>query len=244
MVAYYGNYSIIFDKLLFLSGNIFNSISASIGNLIAENNKEKIFQTYWELFSIRFIFTSIIAFSLYVSMPYFISFWLGPKYILTHTVFLLMVISLFFDQIRSITDQFLFGYGLFYDVWASILEAVVSISVSIVCGYCWGLEGVICGNISSNVFIAQIWKPIFLFRKGFNMKPKYYYTNLIIYVVLLCISLYISLYLINNSLISFVFYVLICVAVFGFILISFLLLFTSGTRNIFRRIFNLKIFVR
>lgn len=82
------------------------------------------------------------------------------------------------------------------------------------------------------------------------MKPKYYYTNLIIYVVLLCISLYISLYLINNiltspnSLISFVFYVLICVAVFGFILISFLLLFTSGTRNIFRRIFNLKIFVR
>lgn len=250
MVAYYGNYSIIFDKLLLLSGNIFNSISASIGNLIAENNKEKIFQTYWELFSIRFIFTSIIAFSLYVSMPYFISFWLGPKYILTHTVFLLMVISLFFDQIRSITDQFLFGYGLFYDVWASILEAVVSISVSIVCGYCWGLEGVICGNISSNVFIAQIWKPIFLFRKGFNMKPKYYYTNLIIYVVLLCISLYISLYLINNiltspnSLISFVFYVLICVAVFGFILISFLLLFTSGTRNIFRRIFNLKIFVR
>ena len=77
MVAYYGNYSIIFNKLLLLSGNIFNSVSASIGNLISENNKGKILKVYWELFSLRFVFTSILAFSLYMLIPAFITIWLG-----------------------------------------------------------------------------------------------------------------------------------------------------------------------
>lgn len=250
MVAYYGNYSIIFDKLLILSGNVFNSISASIGNLIAENNEKKILKTYWELFSLRFIATSIIAFSLYVLLPYFIIFWLGDKYLLSHTILLLMVISLFFDQIRSITDQFLFGYGLFYDVWASILETVISISVSIGCGYYWGIEGVICGNICSNIIIAQVWKPIFLFRKGFNQKLKKYYINIVIYLIILISSSCLSLYTVGNILvppsdiISLLFYAFISISIFGIILIIFLFLCTRGTRDSFIRIFKIKIIER
>lgn len=54
-VAYYGNYTIIIDKLNLLVGNFLNSTSAGVGNLIAEGNKSKIKEVFWELMSIRFL---------------------------------------------------------------------------------------------------------------------------------------------------------------------------------------------
>lgn len=41
MVAYYGNYSTIMDKLFLLVNNLLGSTEASVGNLIAEGNAEK-----------------------------------------------------------------------------------------------------------------------------------------------------------------------------------------------------------
>lgn len=244
MVAYYGNYSIIFDKLLLLSGNIFNSISASIGNLISENNKGKILKVYWELFSLRFVFTSILAFSLYMLMPSFITIWLGAKYILAQKVLILMVCSLFLDQIRSITDQFLFGYGLFSDLWAAISETLISIIVSLLCGYYWGIEGVICGNIVGNLVIAQVWKPFFLFRRGFKLKLASYYKNLFFHFMSLGLSVYVSSLIINainipsENLFSWGINALVCVIIFGITLITILSLFTKGIRDFIWRCFN------
>lgn len=245
LVAYYGNYSIIFEKLLIFSGNIFNSVSASIGNLIAENNKEKIQKIYWELYSIRFIFTATLAFSLYMLTPLFISFWLGDKYILSQKILIIMVASLFLDQIRSITDQFLFGYGLFYDIWASLSEAIISITISLIFGHIYGIEGVLCGNIIGNLLIAQIWKPIFLYSKGFKCKIKSYYTNIFPYYISIIISIFLSHYLITSlvdypqNILSWIIYALICVIIYSSILIILLCAFTKHTKSIFSNFIKL-----
>jgi len=41
MVAYYGNYSTIMDKLFLLVNNLLGSTEASVGNLIAEGKRGK-----------------------------------------------------------------------------------------------------------------------------------------------------------------------------------------------------------
>ena len=48
-VAYYGNYTLISEKLGGLLGGVLGSTAASVGNLIAEGNKQRIMSVYWEL---------------------------------------------------------------------------------------------------------------------------------------------------------------------------------------------------
>lgn len=64
MVAYYGNYSTIMDKLFLLVNNLLGSTEASVGNLIAEGNAEKIRKVFNELFSLRMLIAGTICFTL------------------------------------------------------------------------------------------------------------------------------------------------------------------------------------
>lgn len=247
IVAYYDNYNIIISKLQILSGNIFNSVSAGIGNLIAENNKEKILRTYWELFSIKFLFTSILSFLLYQLTSPFIILWLGNEYILPDTILILMILGLFLEQCRNITDQFLYGFGLFYDQWASISEALVSLIISIFGGYLYGLPGVLLGNICSSILIAYIWKPYFLFTKGFKIHVVIYYKNILKFILALFISVFLSIKIINlihydsiNSLTNWMIFALLCTVIFSSTLYILLYFATQGMRDFTKRILKKK----
>ncbi|WP_418706291.1 lipopolysaccharide biosynthesis protein, partial [Barnesiella intestinihominis] len=116
-VAYYGNYTIITDKLNLLISNFLNSTGAGVGNLIAEGDKSKIYRVYWELMSIRFWIGGVIIFAMSQLLPSFISLWLGQQYILSDLVLYLLLIIFFINISRGATEQFLYGYGLFYDTW-------------------------------------------------------------------------------------------------------------------------------
>ncbi|QWP30287.1 hypothetical protein J5W80_05490 [Akkermansia muciniphila] len=100
-----------------------------------------------------------VCFPFYQLLEPFITLWLGAEYILPREIMLLLVIRLFITITRGVVDQFLYGYGLFWDVWAPLAESVINISVAIIGGYLWGLPGVLLGGISSLILIVGIWKP-------------------------------------------------------------------------------------
>ncbi|HJG89211.1 lipopolysaccharide biosynthesis protein [Barnesiella viscericola] len=183
-VAYYGNYTIVTDKVSQLLNNLLSSTGAGVGNLIAEGNKEKIEHVFWELISIRFFITGILLFSLYNLLPPFITLWLGPQYLLANSVLILMLFSFFIGMTRGATDQFLYGYGLFYDTWAPVAESVIFIIVAIIGGHIWGLSGVLLGGIVSSALIIGIWKPYFLFSKGFELSVWRYWRRILYYIIL------------------------------------------------------------
>ena len=72
-------------------------------------------------------------------------------------------------MLRGVTEQFLFGYGLFYDVWAPLVESALFIILSIVFGSIYGLPGVLAGPVGATLIIIHGWKPYFLFTKGFKL---------------------------------------------------------------------------
>ena len=184
VVAYYGNYTIILDKLVTFVGNFLNSTGAGVGNLIAEGNKDKIRNVFWELFAIRFWVASVITFVTYMLVSQFIVLWLGEEYLLSNLILILILIRSFMIIIRGATDQFLYGFGLFYDTWASVTEMIIFIVIAVVCGYLWGLEGILLGGVVSLILIVGIWKPYFLFSKGFNQSVWGYWYNFLIYSIL------------------------------------------------------------
>lgn len=184
IVAYYGNYTIIIDKLATFVGNFLESTGAGVGNLIAEGNKGKIQSVFWELFAIRFWVASIVTFAVYMLVSPFIVLWLGEEYVLSNIILILILIRSFMGIIRGATDQFLFGFGLFYDTWAPITETVIFIIVAIIGGYFWGLAGILLGGVVSLITIVGIWKPYFLFSKGFKQSVWSYWYNCMVYVIL------------------------------------------------------------
>lgn len=244
-VALYGNYTMIFDKVNNLTNNLFGSVSASVGHLIAENNREKIIEIFWELLSLRFAVMAIISFGLLNFTNDFIRLWLGQEYILPNIVLYLLVLNQFLSLSRNINDPFLWGAGMFYDTWAPICEAVIYIVVALIGGSLWGLPGVILGNTISLLIIIVMWKPFFLFRKGFHLPLRIYivgWGKVTVYYVIAIISTYILLedYIryTPGSWFELIGYVLICTLIFAALFISIFFAFSSNFRNGVKRVCN------
>ena len=188
IVAFYGNYTIITDKLSILLNSFLDSTSAGVGNLIAEGQKVKVQKVFWELLSIRFLMAGLFCFCVYKLLPSFVSLWLGNEYLLPSIVLVLVLINLFFSIMRGTVDQFLFGYGLFYDVWAPIAESVIFIIVALIGGSLWGLQGVLLGGVVSKLLIVFIWKAYFLYAKGFKVSVWNYWKIWLIYFLVIIFS--------------------------------------------------------
>ena len=169
VVGLYANYTLIADKVrLFISG-VLDSTTAGVGNLISEGNKKKILGTFCELYSLRFYVCSLFTVCLYMLISSFVQLWLGEDYLLSSLIVALVCFHFFLLTLRGTTDQFLNGYGMFYDVWAPVAEVVIFIASSIVFGSLWGLAGVLMGPLVSTILIVHIWKPVFLYSRGFRV---------------------------------------------------------------------------
>ena len=170
MVALYTNYTLLIQKLESLISGVINSTGAAIGNLIAEGNKDKIFKVFRELLAIRIFVASIVGTCIYKFASIFIGVWLGQEYILSDTVVIIIAILSALNIARGVLDQFCYGCGLFADVWAPYAESAIMVVVSLICGSIWGLPGVLCGSLASIVLIIYIWKPYYLFSRGFKQR--------------------------------------------------------------------------
>ncbi len=175
MVALYTNYTILTQKLEGLISGVINSTGAAIGNLIAEGNKERILKVFRELLALRIFVASIAASCIYTFASKFIGVWLGEEYILNgYTVALIAILS-GLGIARGVLDQFCYGCGLFADVWAPYAESLIMVIFAVTGGYYWGLPGVLCGPLASIIAIIYIWKPFYLFSRGFKLSVLKYW---------------------------------------------------------------------
>lgn len=197
MVAYYGNYILIISKASTLLTTVLDSVGASVGNLVAENNRSRLFKVFWELMALRFFIAGLISFCIYTLISPFISLWLGNEYILSHDVLVLLCINLFISLSRGTVDNFNFAYGNFDDVWAAWMEGIINISVTLIGGYLWGIKGILLGKTLSLIPIIVIWKPIYLFRTGFKENISVYWKGALRYYVIFTIVLIASRFLIS-----------------------------------------------
>lgn len=189
MVACSTNYTTIISKFSLFMNSLLGSSGASVGNLIADKDREYSLKLYGELFSSYFLLASIFAILLFYLTEPFIALWLGKQYILGRIVLLLLISDVFIQHYAGATYQFLAGYGLFKDIWASIAEIIIYISLAIVCGYKWGLNGILLAAVIKSVLICAIWKPYFLFTEGFH-EPVIKYWKLWLKHIIVFISVF------------------------------------------------------
>ena len=241
MVTYYGNYMIIIGYSATLLNSIFGGMGASIGNLVAENNRTHTMDVFYELFTARIWISAIACFAIYIFTGPFITIWIGSKYVLSDTTLILLIIGLFIRLTRSVIESFKHVFQLFGDVWAAIVEAILNLSGSIIFGSIWGLNGILLGINTSLIIIVLIWKPYYTFKKGFNEPCIMYYIKYVYHIALLIICGWASIYIvgfINFSKTNYPeLFIYLVSTVFIYSIISFFLFFISfnGMRDFTKR---------
>lgn len=248
MVTYYGNYMMLIGYVATLINVIFEGMGASIGNLVADNNKQHTIDVFWELFTSRLWIAALACFGLYISITPFITLWIGDKYLLSDTTLILLVIGMFIRMSRSVVDSFKNAYQLFADVWAPIIEACLHLGGSIIFGYYWGLNGILLGGLLSQIVIVLIWKPYYTFCKGMKSSPLQYYLQYILHIGILtsiafistnCYTNYCARPIEFNNLFEIVYNIIIVFLLYSVITYAFLYLLTPGMRRFTKRIINI-----
>lgn len=237
-VAYFMNYSIIIEKVFIMLRNIIGSVTASVGNLIAEGQKEKTLNIFFELYSCVMFFAGIVSVSIFSLSNDFVSLWLGQKYVLSLWVLMPLYIHIYFDMNNDIMRAFINGFGLFRDVWSSLVELALYLIIAITCGWLWGLFGVLLGRLVSTLCIWYLWKPYFLFHSGFKITVLKYWKffiplfSLQLVTALMCNIIINKIFLINEvTLLNFLekaVTVMLLYSAITFIIFYFL---SSGFRN-------------
>ncbi len=189
IVGIYGSYLLICQMIITILNIILNILRPRIGKYIAENNKRNIF-ICWKNLNIIFLFVSInLSFCTYKLINNFVNLWLGNDLILQNTTVILIIINLFIQCFRNITDNFKEGSGFFDDIYLPVSEAVINFVLSIFLVQYIELNGVIIGTIVSNILIICIAKPILVFKRCFDKSWKDYIKIYGNYLVLIIISL-------------------------------------------------------
>ncbi len=242
-VTLYANYTLITSKLSSAVESFLGSTSSSIGNLVAENNKKKTKQVFYEILSLRFFIGGYFTFMLYKLTEPFIRLWLGQEFVLGNDILLILLAINYISYIRNATDQFISAYGLFQDTWAPITEAIICIITSIGLGYFFGLAGVILGNLISLIAIVIIWKPYFLFSMGFKDSVREYWKAFALRIAIMLTSCVTTSFLVNLSenkpITSYVVFVCYCFAlsfIYIFIYITTSFIFDNSFKSLVKRI--------
>lgn len=245
MVAYYGNYMIIISKLISMFSAIMGGVGASVGNLVAEGNKQSMLKVFWELTTIHHTIAATLSFSLYNFIEPFIAHWLGAEYIMDHRILILLIIFIYITNSRNSIDGFNYAHGLYADVWSAWAELIINVSVTIICGMMWGIIGILLGKIASLLTIVVLWKPYYLFTSGFKDSVSIYWKGVLRNYGISFISFALATYAIQHvpinpyhSIWTWAIYAAIGMAIFLSIDLSATLLFAKGAKDSLSRIKN------
>ena len=248
MVAYYGNYSIIIDKVTAMINSLFTGMEAGIGNLIAEGNPTKIQKVFWEINALRYYIAGFTVYAIYQLINPFIRVWLGNEYILSNVVIIIILANTYMRISNGYNASFLFGYGLFNDTWAPLTEAAINIITAIIAGTIWGLPGVLLGNFFSFLLIVCVWKPYFLYSKGFKMPSYSYWLNILIYLLIFIIACIISSFItslvpITKSIYNYwalIQYAVVCILIYSVIFTLVMSIWGRGFKSLIVRFLSKK----
>ncbi len=194
-VAFYGNYTMVINKLNFLVNILSEGLTAGVGNLLAEGNERNIMKVFWELTAVRFFILGIIIFSLLMFIQPFIGCWLGEQYQLSSVVVYLLILNLFIRYQSAAVYIYVGAAGLYADVWTAWTELIVNLSVTLLLAPTYGITGILLGKILSFGFISSFWKPYYLFSQAFHKSVWNYWRGMTPYYTIFILFTFLTLWL-------------------------------------------------
>ena len=178
VVGLYSNYLLVTTAILMLMGQAFIAITASVGNLLVDNNTTKSYGVYKKIRFINFWLACFATTSILVIMNSFITLWIGPQYLLPIGVLVAICLNLYLTMIRSSMGSFKEAGGIFHeDRFVPVVESIANLIFSIVFLKLFGLAGVFLGTACSTLILHLYSYPKFVNKPLFKASNAEYYID-------------------------------------------------------------------
>ncbi|MBQ8000121.1 MAG: polysaccharide biosynthesis protein [Ruminococcus sp.] len=177
MVGLLSNYNLLITTVTTCVNILFNSVTGSLGNLVATESKERQYSIFSTYRFVAFWFYGFTAIALFTLLTPFITLWIGESMVVDEFVILLIIINYYMVGHRNCLNNFKSAAGVFErDKFVAVIQAVVNIVASIGLVYVVGLPGVYLGTIIQGT-IASIIKPIVTYKPVFDKSSKFYFMD-------------------------------------------------------------------
>ena len=189
MVGRVDNYLLVVNTISSFVNIIFNSVISGFGNLIATEDKDKqmvMFRVYRFFAAYAYGF-SFIGFYVLLTPLIFIIF--GPEWVLPTLAVQLFLADYYFKGERIVLSNYKTAAGVFEpDRYLALLQGAVNLVLSLALVRPLGLAGIYVGTVVSGL-IANITKPVILYRTCFGGSVRAYFIRNLEYLAVTAAAL-------------------------------------------------------
>lgn len=218
MSGVYSNYSLIIVAIRNILGKVFSSVIASVGNINALDDKEKVTLVFYRVFFLSFWLFAFCGVCLGCLLQPFIELVFGKQYLFDNWTVIVLVFCFYTYGMRNAPNVVREAAGLYYKDWFKpLLEASVNLISSIILLKKFGVVGVFLGTIISTVFV-NAWIEALIVYKYVLHKP---FRSFLMQYLLFFVSFTLAYYLTNlccsyfrsATILTLIIRLLICIAV-------------------------------
>ena len=179
-VGQYSNYLLLSTSVTSFLSTIFSNLTASIGNLNAQDDIEKKYFLFKTINLATFWLYALCAICLYICMTPFIQLWLGSDYVLSNEIPLIISVNVYIAGMLYTPFNFRQTMGLFVQgKMRPIISAIINIVVSILFAQWWGLAGVLWGTAVARLTTNAWFDPYLVYKHGLHISPHRYMVDYI-----------------------------------------------------------------
>lgn len=182
LVGMVSNYNLVISSVTIFITIIFNSVTSSIGNLIAKESKERqkeIFDIYNFL---GFWLYGFVCACYFILFQPFIHLWIGGDKAIDMISLSLIILNQYLTGQRLTINNMKTAAGIFeQDKYISLIQGMINLVVSLIMVNCCGLPGVYIGTVVSGLF-ANITRPVIVYKEIFGSGAKEYFKKSVKYL--------------------------------------------------------------
>ncbi|MDM0500697.1 sugar translocase [Clostridium perfringens] len=241
-VGVLSNYNLIIGSVSMVVCQISSALTASIGNVVNTEKKDKQIEIFYLILFIHFIIYSFTSVCLLMLLNPFITLWIGKNFLFNSSIVVVLVLNYYIYGMQSVVWTYRSTMGLFiYGKFRPVASAIINIIVSIILAKYIGVLGVLLGTTITRV-VTNIWyDPLIIFKHGFKTSIISYYKVYIRYFINLIIMIIINGILfkilpVSEGFLSFLLKSLICSIVI--IVLIFLMNYKTKEFKYLLNIFN------
>lgn len=190
----YSNYVLVKGSLQAIVYQFQSAVSASIGNIAANGEREKEVECFWLLNFITVTLYSVTGICMFNLMQPFIAYWLDGTYVMDYGVLFCITAIYCLGGTRDLFAIFSRAHGVFdLEAKKTMLEAVTNLLISIVLAVKFDIVGVLLGTIISSLFVGLPLELINVGRALPEISKRRFFRELIFYSTGTGISLFLSM---------------------------------------------------
>ena len=180
------NYTLLTGTLGSITSQLFNGITASVGNVNAVENNKKIYNFFRILNLANFWIYGWCCIGIFLVSGEIVKICFGQKFVLDMQIPLVLAINFYLVGMNNAVLIYKNAMGLFkYGQYLLILTAMINLVLDVILGKMWGMFGIFLATIIARVLTNTWYEPYAVFKYGLEKNFKEYIKIFLEYVVVL-----------------------------------------------------------